>query len=437
MSIMIHRRATTLMVGVSIAAAAALLATGCGSSDDSSTSDNTDTKTSSSMDSSKSDAAAADEASNGVMLRASVDRLLGEHMLLAVNATQKALLGAKDGSAALDALSANTDELSDTIGSVYGDDAASQFKAQWAGHNGDFVNYTTAVAKQDAAGKAAAVKALGEYQKNFGAFLAKAVGLPAAAVQEQLGVHVGHTAKGVDDFAAKKYPAAYQDSDMGYTHMFAVGDVLATAIAKQQKMHPTTGKAADLQITLDRLLSQHALLAVFVMQRGYDGSADFAASAKALDANTSALGDALGSVYGADAKKAFETQWRAHIQLFVDYVTATAKKDDAAKQKAKDGLDAYQTSFSKFLNTATGLDETAAAESLQMHVEELISSFDSYVDGDYAAAYDKADEAYAHMFETGAALAGAIAKQKNITNDAAMTETSAMNDSASHEAMGM
>jgi hypothetical protein len=206
---------------------------------------------------------------------------------------------------------------------------------------------------------------------------------------------------------------------MGYEHMFALGDTLATAIASQQKLNPTTGKAADLQVTLDRLLSQHALLAIMTMQRGFDGSPDFAAAAKALDVNTTALGDALGSVYGAEAKQAFETQWRAHIKLFVNYTRASATKDEAGRKTALDGLNGYKTSFAKFLNTATGLDEAAAADSLQAHVDQLIASFDAYTEADYDEAYSQAREAYAHMFMTGEALAGAIATQKNITNEGA------------------
>ena len=427
------KRALTVALVVT---SASFLAVGCGSDDNSSNdsksmSKNTPTATDSSNDTSSDSSTKMDagsEADNGVMLRATVDRLLGEHMLLAANATQKALLGGKDVDAALGALSANTDELSKTIGSVYGKDAETSFKAQWAAHNLLFVDYTTAVAKKDAAGKAKAVKGLGDYQKNFGTFMATATGLPAAAVQQQLGVHVGHTAKGVDDFAAKKYPAAYVDLAMGYDHMFALGDTLANAIATQQKLNPTTGKAADLQVTLDKLLSQHALLAIMTMQRGFDGSPDFTAAAKALDNNTTALGDAIGSVYGPAAKKAFEAQWRAHIGLFVDYTTASAKKDEAGKARALKGLDGYKMSFAKFLNTATGLDETAAADSLQMHVDQLIGSFDAYTAGNYEEAYGQARTAYAHMFETGDALASAIAKQKGITNDG----TAKMSDTSSH-----
>ncbi|MCW2962351.1 MAG: hypothetical protein JWM90_2738 [Thermoleophilia bacterium] len=418
-----HTMTKRLLTPGLVVVSAALLAVGCG--DDSNSSDAKDTKTTTTAAADAKTDEAADDANNGIALRITLDRLLGEHMLLAANATQKALLGGKDVTEALGALEANTNELSDAVGSIYGEDAKSAFKGQWAAHNLLFVDYTTAVAKKDAASKAAAVKGLGKYQTDFGKFFAEATGLPVPAVQQQLGVHVGHTAKGVDNFAAKKYDVAYADLAMGYEHMFALGDTLAAAIAEQQELNPTTGDAADLQVTLDRLLSQHAMLAIIAMQRGFDGSPDFAAAGKALDANTDDLGAAIGSVYGPDAQKAFETQWRAHIQLFVDYTVASAKKDDAGKAKALDGLTAYKTSFAKFLSDATGLDASAGADALQAHVDQLVASFDAYVEGDYEKAYSQAREGYAHMFMTGEALAGAIATQKDITNGGgAMTSSS-------------
>ncbi|MCW2956221.1 MAG: uncharacterized protein JWO69_1090, partial [Thermoleophilia bacterium] len=213
---------TTLMrisAMVATLAAAALLAVGCGDDSSSSSSEGSGGSTST-----EEATPAASTEGDGLALRITLDRLLGEHMILASNATQKALLGSKDVEAALGALEANTTELSGAIGSVYGDDAESAFQEQWAAHNGLFVNYTTAVAKDDAKGKASAVKGLGEYQEEFGAFLAEATGLPAGAVQEQLGIHVTHTAKGVDAFAAKDYATAYQQQRIGFDHMFAVGD---------------------------------------------------------------------------------------------------------------------------------------------------------------------------------------------------------------------
>lgn len=75
----------------------------------------------------------------------------------------------------------------------------------------------------------------------------------------------------------------------------------------------TSSPAVDLRIALDRLLSEHATLAMVATQKGLKGKPDFEAIAAAVDANSVELGDAIGSVYGEDAKNTFldgKALWR-------------------------------------------------------------------------------------------------------------------------------
>ncbi len=199
--------------------------------------------------------------------------------------------------------------------------------------------------------------------------------------------------------------------------MFMTGDAISGAIVAQMPdtfaLAPATMASSDLRITLGRLLAEHAGLATFAMQKGLDGDKDFDAIAKALDGNTVDLGDAIGSVYGDEAKAGFLELWRNHIGFFVDYTVATAKKDEAGQTAARDKLAQYQADFSAFLDTATGgeLPQSGAAEALQAHVNQLIGAIDTYAAGDYPEAYGQIREAYAHMFMTADALAGAIVAQ--------------------------
>ena len=107
--------------------------------------------------------------------------------------------------------------------------------------------------------------------------------------------------------------------------------------------------AADLRVTLDTLLGEHALLAIAASQKGFDGAADFEAAAAALDANGVELSEAIGSVYGNEAAKQFldgPALWRDHISFFVDYTVALAQNDKAAQQEAVDNLTGYTGAFS-------------------------------------------------------------------------------------------
>ena len=182
-------------------------------------------------------------------------------------------------------------------------------------------------------------------------------------------------------------------------------------------MTASTLTKSDLRNTLNRLLGEHAVLAMNATNLGVTGSKSFPAAAKALDRNSVELSQAIGSLYGPAAGKKFldgPFQWRAHIGFFVDYTVALAKKDMAGQNKAVANLKTYTVRHGDFLAGATGLPKLAVRNDLLGHVLELKGQLDAYAGGNYAKAADQYRKAYAHMFMTGDLLAGAIAKQQNL-----------------------
>jgi hypothetical protein len=176
----------------------------------------------------------------------------------------------------------------------------------------------------------------------------------------------------------------------------------------------TTTPAADLRVTLDRLLGEHAVLAMVATQKGYDGAPDFEAVAAALDENGVELSQAIGSVYGDEAGQQFldgPALWRDHIGFFVDYTVGLAEKDKAAQQEAVENLAGYTGAFSGFLAEATGLPQAALQESTMEHVMQLKGQIDAYAAGDYEEAARLFRQAYEHMVMTGDTLADAIVQQ--------------------------
>jgi hypothetical protein len=172
--------------------------------------------------------------------------------------------------------------------------------------------------------------------------------------------------------------------------------------------------AADLRVTLDRLLGEHAHLAIAATQKGYAGEPDFKQVAAALDHNSVELADAIGSVYGADAREEFlngGSKWRDHIRFFVAYTVAKAKNDRAGQQKAVRDLMGYVASFSTFLAKATALPQPAVEKTITAHVMQLKGQLDAYAAGNHGKSARLTRDAYAHMFETGDTLAGAIVEQ--------------------------
>lgn len=360
----------------------------------------------------------AKASSKAVALRITLDRLLGEHAILAIQATQRGLVGGKDFPALAKQLDYNSVAISQAIASVYGAAAGKQFlngKNLWRAHIGYFVDYTVATAKHDTAGQKKAVANLMTYIQVQAAFFAKATGLPKQALVNDLTAHVLQLKGQLDAFAMGNYKQSYVLADGAYKHMFMTGDVLAAAIAKQKGLGSTTSPAANLRVALDSLLGEHALLATWATQAGLTGEKNFAALGGQLDANSVALSKAIASVYGAAAGKQFldgKNLWRDHIKDFVAYTVATAKGDKASQKKAVNSLMTYIQVQAGFFAKATGLPKTALVNDLTAHVLQLKGALDSYDAKQYAKTFALVDGAYNHMYMTGDALAGAIASQK-------------------------
>src|SRR6059036_3967609 len=146
-------------------------------------------------------------------------------------------------------------------------------------------------------------------------------------------------------------------------------------------------KAADLRTGLNALLGEHVYLASAATNAALGGrQAEFEAAASALDANSVDIAKAIGSVYGADAEKAFLPLWRRHIGFFVDYTVGVATKD-----KSKQGK--------------------AVADLVKTHVLTLRDVVDAQAAGDPVKANKALRTAYSHMHMIADPLAEAIVKQ--------------------------
>jgi hypothetical protein len=207
----------------------------------------------------------------------------------------------------------------------------------------------------------------------------------------------------------------------------AVAAVVAGAFGRNASAHDgmhmsmktaAGSKAETVRVSLNRLLGEHALLATQATDAGYSGSKSFPAVAKQLDKNSVAISKAIASVYGARAGNQFlngKNLWRAHIEYFVDYTLAKAKKDKAGQKKAVANLMAYIQTQAGFFAKATGLPKQTLVNDLTAHVLQLKGQLDAYAAGKYAQAAQLQHGAYVHMGMTADILASAIAKQKNLS----------------------
>ena len=178
-----------------------------------------------------------------------------------------------------------------------------------------------------------------------------------------------------------------------------------------------TTPAAELRAGLTSLLQEHVYLAGIAISQAVADGGDLQAPATAsavgsLDANSVALSEAIGSIYGAEGGEQFLALWRAHIGFFVDYTLGGATGDQAMQAAARRQLDDYRADFGAFVDSATGgnLPADAVAAELQVHVDSLLVAVDAVLAGS-PDVYPLLRDAAQHMPGTAAALATAIATQ--------------------------
>jgi hypothetical protein len=220
----------------------------------------------------------------------------------------------------------------------------------------------------------------------------------------------------IDAQAASDWPKAYTAMRSAYGHMHMIGDPLAAAIAKQfpQKF---SGKpdsaAANLRNTLNLALREHAILAAMATGSALGGrTAEFNAAANAVDGNSIDIAKAIGSVYGADAEKAFLPLWRKHIGFVVDYTTGLAAKDQAKQEKAVNDLLRYADDFGAFLMSANpNLPKSVVASLVKDHILTLKTVVDAQAAREWPKVYSNLRTAAGHMAMIADPLSMAIAQQ--------------------------
>lgn len=177
--------------------------------------------------------------------------------------------------------------------------------------------------------------------------------------------------------------------------------------------HPSTmTKAADLRVSLNRALRQHVALATVALTDAAKGAPETDAAVKALDDNSVAIADMVGSVYGDDARNSFLQLWRDHIGYFVDYTKAKVAGDQAKMDKAIEELKGYTEDASSFFaNANPNIDKAALKEGLTKHFNQVIAIVDAYAAKDYTKAFATENEAAHHIGMTADTLSAAIVKQ--------------------------
>lgn len=355
-----------------------------------------------------------------VELRGTLDHLLSEHFALAVLSMQKQYDGDDGAEAAQEALMQNAADMKPAIASLYGDEGAEEFDRIFSGHNEYTADYVQAVKDGDTDAQEEASKMIDAFYVEFGEFLEGATegALPSDAAIEVLDIHEQQVEDAFNAYVEGDYETAYMTYREGLSHMFDISAALSNAIVEQnpdmfEGTTPLTD-AGNLRSDLSNLVAEHFALATLSMSKEFKDSEDFDFVSWAEDENTADLKATIASVYGDEGGEQFEQIWQGnHILAQSEYVNAVKNEDDEAKEAAKSKLSTFADEFGMFLDTATEgiLPAADATELVNMHEDQVFTTFDRYIDGDYAGSFETFREGYAFTFDIGSGLAGAIVEQ--------------------------
>lgn len=212
-------------------------------------------------------------------------------------------------------------------------------------------------------------------------------------------------------FAGTAACAVQDEAVAPATHVAAVGAPHDAGHALPAAPRPS---AEELRLRLEQSLGHHSILMVRLMRGALNPRPDFGqAATAALGRNTDELAAEVESVYGTAAGQDFKRLWAEHIVSLYDYARGLAEDNSDAQSRAKAALDQYVSRYGAAIASLTRgkLPADVVAKGVRMHIDELLQAADAYAARDYALAYKREREAYAHMFTTGRGLAAAAASQ--------------------------
>ena len=313
-------------------------------------------------------------------LRARLDLLLGEHVIVITKESLAAAANRADeyaGYATL--LTVNGSDLTGVVTSAFGASAAARFDQIWSAQNNYFVDYTVGiVSHNDSKTSGAASSLVNGFVPDFAKFLNSMSSIPLDPITQLSTEQVLETKAIIDDQAALNNARMFLDLHRAYAQASRIGDALASAIAaKFPDKFPgnPASKAADFRVSLDNLLQEHSYLATMTTSATAAGrSTEQAAALTALAANADALGTLFSQVLGAAAGTRFDQIWSARNAELVVYAS---NADAPSRQTALNGLsNDFVSQFSSLVRDSVNVTDAAIGSPVQAQITDTIRVID-------------------------------------------------------------
>lgn len=167
-------------------------------------------------------------------LRVGLNADLREHVTLGLNALRNAYDGDEDTTASVNALDENSKELAAKVGSVYGDQAESDFLALWRAHIGYFKDYTVGLKTDNQTKRQIADENLKGYAQNAGTFFNDAnPNIPKDAVVSLAEEHKTLVIASMKAYDEGNYEKAYKKQREAEKQVRKIANALTKGIVKQ------------------------------------------------------------------------------------------------------------------------------------------------------------------------------------------------------------
>ena len=196
-------------------------------------------------------------------------------------------------------------------------------------------------------------------------------------------------------------------------HMMGKDSVSSTS--QSSVSTATDTKSAGVRVTLNNLLREHVSTNLTVTYNIIDKASDakMQASLDAQTANAVAIADAVGSIYGDEAKKAITTPFVDHLTQSNNYAKAVAAGDTVSEAAA---LTALQTNLRQvadvFNSVIPSLSSDTLYTALNDHETLMNQVATAYQAGDFMKAYELENQALTQISGGADALATGIVASK-------------------------
>ena len=167
-------------------------------------------------------------------LKSALSLLLGEHVELLVEATRSGVSGSREFKYAARALDRNTEDLTESMGALFGHKNARRFNRIWADHIDDLIDYTIAKAGDNQKAQKKAMRRTRAFVRKFPRFLTRVTGLEASpGLSRQIARHHHLIVDQLDAYAAEKYSLALRVANRAYEDMFSAAVELGGQLQKR------------------------------------------------------------------------------------------------------------------------------------------------------------------------------------------------------------